>query len=173
MEIKKTAREKMNGLERLLLKIPGFKGYQEREFRRDSDRVQRDYIVRRLRQVKAGMNGKLQAAARQKDFDLLRDCDLFVKALDKSIGALRYADQGYRGFFDLIKIRESELDRVYEADARIAEMADAFSAEFAAQASDPPDAERLADLSRGLEQLDGLFEQRTALLQGHEKGEGQ
>jgi hypothetical protein len=173
MDIKDRAREQRNWLERILHKIPGFKGYYEREFRRDSDRVQRDYILKRMRKVKTGMNGVIQAASRQKDFDLLRDYDLFARALDKSIGAVRYADQGYSGFFDLVKVREAELDGVYELDARAVEAADLFADAFARLAAAPLDASGLEPLRSGLGQIDALFEQRTALLKGYEKGEGQ
>ncbi|HOW44433.1 MAG TPA: hypothetical protein PK919_04600 [Candidatus Aminicenantes bacterium] len=159
MDIKERAREQLNGLERVLLKIPGFKGYFERELRRDSDRLQREYVVKQLRRVKTGMNKSLQAASRAKDFERLRECEGFVRQLDKTIAAVRYADPGYSGFFDLVKIREAELDRVYECDARLAEAA-------AALAAAPLDAADLAPLHAGLAGIEELFAQRLALLKG-------
>ena len=159
MDIKERAREQLNWLERVLLKVPGFKGYYERELRRDSDRLQREYVVRQLKRVKSGMNKALQVASRAKDFERLRECDGFVHELDKAIAAVRYADQGYSGFFDLVKLREPELDRVYECDARLAEAA-------AALAAAPLDGADLAPLRAGLENIDELFEQRLALLKG-------
>lgn len=172
MDIKKRAREQLNWLERILHKIPGFKGYYEKELRRDSDRLQRDYIVKQMRKVKTGMNKVIQAAARGKDFDLLREYDLFTKELDKSIGAIRYADQGYSGFFDLVKIREAELDNVYEQDALLMEAAESFSNEFQNLAAAPLELTGLAPLRAGLEQIADLLEQRTALLKGYAQGEG-
>jgi len=166
MDIKEKAREQLNGLERLLHKLPGFKGYYEKELRRDSDRLQRDFIVRQLRQVKQVMNKVLQAASRMKDFELLQAGDQFAKALDVSIGAIRYADQGYSGFFDLIKIREAQLDAVYELDAKIAEAAVGFSDQGKELAAAPA-AAGLATLRAGLARIDDLCEQRTALLKGY------
>jgi hypothetical protein len=173
MDIKEKAWEQLNWLERLLHKIPGFKGYYERELRRDSDRLQRDYIVQQMRKVKTGMNKVIQAAARHKDFDLMRENDLFIRALDKSIGAIRYADQGYTGFFDLLKIREAELDKVYEQDALIVEAVETFSEEFKKLAAAPLEPSGPGALRERLEQIEGLFEQRTALLKGYEKGASQ
>ena len=172
MDIKERAREQLNWLERILHKLPGFKGYYEKELRRDSDRLQREYIVKQMRKVKTGMNKVIQAAARAKDFDLLREYDLFAKELDKSLGIIRYADQGYSGFFDLVKIREAELDKVYERDALIMEAAESFSKEFQKLAADPLDVPGLVPLREGLEQITDLFEQRTALLKGYAQGEG-
>jgi hypothetical protein len=171
MDIQEKAREKMNWLEIILHKIPGFKGYYEKEFRRDADHVQRDFIVTQLRKVKTGMNGVIQAASRRKDFELLREYDLFAKTLDKSIGAIRYADQGYSGFFDLVKIQGTELDKVYQQDTLIVEAADAFSEEFKKLAAAPMEPSGLTPLREKLERINGLFEQRIALLKSYEKGE--
>lgn len=172
MDIKDKARTQLNWLERILHSVPGFKGYYERELRRDSDRLQREFIVQRLRKVKSGMNKALQAAARARDFELLGECDRFARELDKSIGELRYADGGYSGFFDLVKVREAELDRVYEQDARTAEAAEAFAAEFKRRAADSLAPEDLAALREALGRIDELFARRTALLKGLAAGEG-
>lgn len=171
MDIKDRAREQLNGLERILHQVPGFRGYYERELRRDSDRLQREFIVQRLRRVKSGMNKALQAAAAAKDFDLLRECDQFVRELDKAIGTLRYADGGYSGFFDLVKVREPELDRVYEQDALLAEAAGSFAAGFRKQAAADLDPAALSALREELARIEELFEKRTTLLKGLAKGE--
>jgi hypothetical protein len=167
MNIKEKASGQLNWLEKVLHKIPGFRGYYERELRRDSDRLQRDFIVKQMRKVKSGLSALLQAASRQKDFDLLQVLDLFGKSLDKSIGEIRYADQGYSGFFDLIKIREAELDAVYEWDAKIAEMAIRFAEEFKNTAALPLESSRLDALREHLDQINAAFEQRIALLKGY------
>jgi hypothetical protein len=172
MDIKERAREQLNWLERILHKLPGFKGYYERELRRDSDRLQREYILKQQRKVKSGMNKLIQAAARAKDFDLLREYDLFVREIDRSIGALRYADQGYSGFFDLVKIREPELDRVYEQDALAMDAAETLVAEFKKLSAAPLDPSGLVSLREALARIDDLFEKRTALLKGVDRGEG-
>jgi len=170
MDIKEKARGQLNWLERVLHKIPGFQGYYERELRRDSDRLQREFIVKQLRKVKTGLNEVLQAASRQKNFELLQIYDLFGRSLDKSIGEIRYADQGYSGFFDLIKIKEAELDAVYELDAKIAEMAVRFSDEFKNLAATPLEAPRLEPLRDHLDRINAMFSQRTSLLKGYEQG---
>ncbi len=167
MDIKEKASGQLNWLEKILHKIPGFQGYYQRELRRDSDRLQREFIVKQLRKVKSGLNGVLQAASRQKNFELLQVCDLFGKSLEKSIGEIRYADQGYSGFFDLIKIKEADLDMVYEWDVKIAEMAIRFTEEFKNVVDSPLAPPRLDTLQEHLDQINAAFEQRTALLKGY------
>ena len=43
-----TARGGQNVLERLMNALPGFKGYREKELRRDADRLQREHLAARL-----------------------------------------------------------------------------------------------------------------------------
>ena len=87
--------------------------------------------------VKTGLNGVHPGRSRQKDFELLTEYDLFAKTLEKTISEIRYADQGYSGFFDLIKIREAELDSMYELDGEIVEAAGRFNDEFKKLAASP------------------------------------
>ncbi len=171
MDIKEKARESMNWFERVLHKIPGFKGYYEKEFRRDADRLQREFIVRELQGIKESLNRVIQAVSRQKNLELLTEYDLFARGLQKTTNEIRYADQGYSGFFDLIKIKEDALDTVYEQDALIVETANSFREEFKELADSPLEPSRLNPLQERLEQIDKLFEQRTALLKGYAKGE--
>ena len=41
-----------NWLERLGEKIPGFRGFQDRELRREVDKMQREYLARELARLK-------------------------------------------------------------------------------------------------------------------------
>ena len=52
------AREQRNWLERLGALIPGFKGYQDRELRRDVDRMQREHISRELGVLKGSVRSR-------------------------------------------------------------------------------------------------------------------
>lgn len=161
----------MNWFERVLHKIPGFKGYYEKEFRRDADRLQREFIVTKLQGIKESLNQVIQNVSRQKNLALLTEYDLFAKSLQKTTNEIRYADQGYSGFFDLIKIGEDELDMVYEQDALILETTNSFREEFKGLADCPLEPSRLSPLRERLEQIDKLFKQRSALLKGYVKGD--
>ena len=122
MDIKEKAREQLNWLGTILHKIPGSKDTLRGNCAAIPTACSANLSSSNCGKVKSGMNKVLQAASREKDFDLLREHDLFVKALERAIDDCRYADQGYSGFFDLIKIREAELDKVYDLDAPIAEI---------------------------------------------------
>ena len=168
MDIQNKAREKMNWFERILHKIPGFKGYYEREFRRDADRLQREFVVRQLREIKKSLNLVIQIVSRQKDLELLTEYDLFAKHLEKTINEIRYADQGYSGFFDLIKIREAELDSLYQLDGEMADLACHFNDEFNKLSSQPLERTHLEPLREYLARIDAMFAKRSDLLKGYQ-----
>ena len=168
MDIQEKAREKMNWFERVLHKIPGFKGYYEREFRRDADRLQREFIVSQLREIKNSLNHTIQNVSRQKNLELLTEYDLFAKGLEKTINEIRYADQGYSGFFDLIKIKEAELDSIYQLDGEIVDLASRFNDEFKKFSAQPLERSRLETLGEYLAQIDAMFAKRSALLKGYQ-----
>ncbi|MEI6613336.1 MAG: hypothetical protein WCL37_00420 [Chrysiogenales bacterium] len=168
MDMQEKAREKMNWFERVLHKIPGFKGYCEREFRRDADRLQREFIVQQLQEVMKSLNFIIQAVSRQKNLELLTEYDLFTKSLQKTINEIRYADQGYSGFFDLIKIKEVELDSVYKLDSEMVDLACRFNNEFKkiiTQSLELPGLEPSGDY---LLQINARFAKRSAFLKGYQ-----
>jgi hypothetical protein len=167
MDIKEKARGQLNWFEKVLHKIPGFKGYYEREFRRDADRLQREFVVKQLREAKNSLNLTIQAVSRQKNLELLTEYDLFAKHLDKAINEIHYADQGYSGFFDLIKIKEAELDSIYQLDGEIIELAGRFNDEFKKLNAKPVEGTRLETLAEYLAQIDAMFAKRSALLKGY------
>ena len=59
--------------------------------------------------------------------DLLPQIDRLRVRLDRLLGRVRGAMQGYSGFFDLVRIDVPLLDRVYEHDAALNEQVDAFA----------------------------------------------
>jgi hypothetical protein len=168
MDIQEKAREKMNCFERILHIIPGFKGYYEKEFRRDADRLQREFIVRQLREVKKSLNLVIQAVSRQKNLELLTEYDLFAKSLEKNINEIRYADQGYSGFFDLLKIQETELDSLYRLDGEMVDLVCRFNDEFNKLSSQPLERTHLEPLRKYLTQIDAMFAKRSDLLKGYQ-----
>lgn len=167
MEIEERAKRQRNGFERMLHRIPGFKGYYEREFRRDSDRLQREFIVEKLREVKIGLNDIVRVVTRQKQPDLLTAYDEFTRLLERNINEIRYADRGYSGFFDLIKIREAELDAVYQVDADLADAVIRFGESFKRLGARPTDASQLPALQDGMKAIADKFRERGELLEGY------
>jgi hypothetical protein len=167
MDIKERARGQANGIERMRLQIPGFKGYYERELRRDADKLQRDFIVTRLRRAKDDLSTVMSDLTRQHRLDTLSAFDALGRQLDRLINEIRYADRGFSGFFDLIKIKEGELDAVYEIDAGLAEKAEAAAAGFRDLATAPLAEGKLDGMKAVLADIADQFNRRTETLKGY------
>jgi hypothetical protein len=150
------ARSGQNALERIASAIPGFKGYRERELRRDADRLEREHLAARLDACKKGLDETAAALTRSGSLDAINDVEKARKRLDKVIARIRYADRGYSGFFDTIKVDEGTLGRVYEFDLALVDGVEAVRA----AAGDLP-----AMIAR-LDEIDARLGDREAILSG-------
>jgi len=119
--------EHRNWLETILRYIPGFRGYLEKEYRRDSDELQREWLADRLQRSKRAIDDFTRPLADAGQIDALPQVDRLRGRLDKLIARIRGAMQGYSGFFDLVRVREDLLDRVYEHDLGLMRRVDALS----------------------------------------------
>jgi hypothetical protein len=119
------ARAAQNVLEGIANAIPGFRGYREKELRRDADRLEREHLAAQLETCKKGLNDAAAAASRSGSLDAINGIETARKRLDKVIARVRYADRGYSGFFDTVKVDETVLERV---DVAVVDDADAVAA---------------------------------------------
>ena len=161
------ARSAQNLLERIANKIPGFKGYRERELRRDADKAQREYLASLLEQTKGVLNDVSAAATRGGgSLDVINDVETARKRLDKVIARVRYADRGYSGFFDTIKVDEALLERVYQFDLGL--LAGVEEVQLAAQqASGASDvAAAVREMIARVDGLDARLADRETILSG-------
>ena len=131
------ARGGQSFLEKIMNVIPGFKGYREKELRRDADKLQREHLATKLEECKRALNEASATATRSGSLDVINDIETARKRLDKVINRIRYADRGYAGFFAAVKVDEVALGRVYEFDAALLEGVAAVGAGGSHAASDP------------------------------------
>jgi hypothetical protein len=162
------AKASQNLLEKIASAIPGFKGYREREMRRDADHAQREHLAQRLEQNKSTLNDIALRATRAGVLDLINDVETARKRLDKLVARVRYADRGYSGFFDAIKVDEGMLARVYEFDLNLIEDVDAVqvAAKQAAGASASDTKSTLDALTARINEADTHLNEREEILSG-------
>jgi hypothetical protein len=104
--------------------IPGFKGYIERQNRREADKLLRDTVARRFdeqwkrtSQIQVDMvnNGMIQ---------YVDDIERAALQLRTFIDKISTAPRGYSGLFDAVKINEKELEAIYQYDAAFFDLAE-------------------------------------------------
>jgi hypothetical protein len=110
------AKAQRNALERLGEKVPGFRGFQDRELRRDVDRLQREHLSGELARLKADLREKARAWTDAGKIGALNGFDRLDRQLDGLSQAVRFADYGATGLFDPVKIKDPELERLYQFD---------------------------------------------------------
>ena len=161
------AKGQRNLLERIAAKIPGFRGFQDRELRRDVDRLEREHLASEVGRLKAAVRDRARAYADAGRIGSLQGFDRLDRQMDGLSQAIRFSDYGATGLFDPVKIGEAELARIYEFDLSVlqdlAEVESAVAAIPAPGGDDPAAAldralarvGALADKWRGREQVVG------------------
>jgi hypothetical protein len=109
---------------RIMSKVPGFGGYVERQSRRDSDKLIRDIIFKRFRELEARVSGIQRDFIDQGQIKYVDDLERAALQMRTFADKVRTAARGYSGLFDAVKINEAELARLYEYDAAMLELAD-------------------------------------------------
>ena len=160
------ARAGQNQLEHIANAIPGFQGYRERELRRDADRLQREHLAKRLEECKRSLNDLAGAATRGGGLDVINDIETARKRLDKVVSRIRYADRGYSGFFDAVKLDEAVLARLYEFDMALLGGVDDVRAAAQAGGGAAETKAAVQAMTARIDALDVRLGEREAILSG-------
>ena len=114
----------MDPFKSLASHIPGFKGYVERQNRRDADKLLRDTVVRRFdEQWKRASQLQVDMIS-QGMIAYVDDMERAALQLRTFIDKMSTAARGYSGLFDAVKINEKELEAIYQYDAAFFDLAE-------------------------------------------------
>ena len=114
----------MDIFKKIASKIPGFKGYVERQNRRDSDKLIRDTIYRRFRELEGRVSDLQVEFINQGEISHTNDLEKAALRLRTFADRVRTAPRGYSSLFEAVKINEPELAKIYEFDALLLDKAD-------------------------------------------------
>ncbi len=142
-----------NALDRLMLRLPGFRGYIEYTERYTSDRLLRELIAERLIQCKAGIGIFMRGLAQKGDIKLLPEIDALTAALETLVKTAQAADFGASSSFSNSKFRYSkeDQDRLLEYDASLLSQLEGIEA--AVERISEPN----ADVSASIESIRALL----------------
>jgi len=111
-------------IRKLLGKIPGFKGYFERENRRSTDKIVRDTIANRFDEIWNRISTLQRELIKQGNLDSVGDLEAAAIKIRQFSDRIEKASYGYSGFFDAVKVNEAELAQVYQYDLSMMDLAD-------------------------------------------------
>jgi hypothetical protein len=117
----------MDPFKKILEKIPGFKGYIDRQARRDSDKLLRDTVFRRFRELESRVSEVQREFIGSGELMYVDDLEAAAVRLRTFADRVRTAPRGYSSLFEAVKINEEELAKLYEYDAALLGMSDTVS----------------------------------------------
>ncbi|MCL2134596.1 MAG: hypothetical protein FWH37_03460 [Candidatus Bathyarchaeota archaeon] len=158
--------------ERVVAALPGFKGYREKEMRRESDKLIRNHLYLKLSNIKDNIRGIFQKITDRRYMDVLPDMDRLTAKIDRVTEKINHASYGYSGFFDIIKIKEENLDNMITFDTQIIDYinaltvtVDAFKAQLITNDYNNLK-EKIQTVTDRLEALEVVFDKRNEVMLG-------
>jgi hypothetical protein len=159
--------ESKNWFERAAEHIPGYKGYKEKELRREADKLQREFVAERLEATRAKVEALALAVTDSGDLQLLSGVDRTGRKLRTVRDKYLYADYGYSGIFDTVKVDEDVLDRLYRFDTQSQEYALHLEQLASTLSADSPSLRSDLDLlDQRVTALEQSFTEREHLITG-------
>ena len=154
--------------ERILSAIPGFKGYKEKEVRRESDRLIRNHLYRRLKESEDDLKKVFQKLSNERLYGPMENMDRLVMEFDRVKARIDHASYGYSGFFDVLKIGENDLDKMLSFDSSLIDDVEALFEEVKSLKEVKPEGvnSRLEAIRSSLSKLEENFNERNEKILG-------
>jgi hypothetical protein len=159
--------ESKNWFERMAEHVPGYKGYKQKELRREADKTQRLFVAERLDRVLARLDGVKLDLVNRGDLEKLGFIDVTTRKLRTVADKIRFADYGYAGLFDTDKVDEAVLDQLYQFDNQLVTGVGEIETLATALSADSPSLKTdLGLLEDKIEALGAQFSEREHLITG-------
>jgi hypothetical protein len=114
--------EDMDPFKKILSKVPGFGGYIERQKRRDSDKLIREYLFDQFRELEGRVSRMQRDFISQGEIKYVDDLEATAIKLRTFADRIKTAARGYSGLFDAVNVNEEELAQIYEYDASMLDL---------------------------------------------------
>ncbi len=164
MDLRETVSASLGGFENLVKKIPGYQGYKEKELRREADKLLRMEVALKLDDQRKRLSELQTQLIMQAQIEFLDNLEWAVMKLQLVIDRLRTASYGYAGLFDAVKVKEEQLDALYEFDNKMLESVDEVASDVDKVASAISAGEgifeAITDLGRTVDQINQTFGHR-------------
>lgn len=159
--------ESKNWFERIAQHLPGYKGYKQKELRREADKIQRLYVAERLDACRSKLDDIQLDLTRRGSLDLLGIVDTTIRKMRKVRDRVQFADYGYAGLFDATKVGKEKLDELYQFDLQMREQAKGIEELSGTLSADSPSLRTDIDLlDERVDALDAYFSEREHLITG-------
>jgi hypothetical protein len=113
---------KVSILEKIGSLIPGYRGYAERDGKRNCDKQLRSILSSKLIECENTLVNRINEAITNSDKPLMRKIEVCRKLINTTQSKINYAPYGESGFFSDQQIKEDELMKIYHFDLDMSEV---------------------------------------------------
>ncbi len=159
--------ESKNWFERLTEHVPGYKGYKQKELKREADKIERLYVAERLESCQAKLDDVKLELVNRGSLEMLGIIDVTIRKLRKVRDRVQFADYGYAGLFDTTKVGVEKLEELQAFDKQLETEAGGIDELAGALSADSPSLRTdIGLLEDRIEALDARFSEREHLITG-------
>jgi len=160
--------EKVKGerglMEKVTSYVPGYHGYKEKELRRESDKIVREYAVRKLKEAKTAVNEAVREVSDSGNISAFQYANRALAVLDRVTSKVEHADYGYSGFFDAVKVREDKLDKLIEFDYTLIDLAESVKTAASSVAGQPDMSRAFDEFRKKVLEIESTLNNREQLI---------
>ncbi len=124
MDLRETVGASLGGFENLVRRIPGYQGYKDKELRREADKLLRMEIAAKFDDQRKRLVDLQNELISQAQIEFLDDLERAAMKLQLLIDRIKTASYGYAGLFDAVKVKEAQLDALYDFDNQMIDFVD-------------------------------------------------
>jgi hypothetical protein len=159
--------ESKNWFERMMEKVPGYKGYKEKELGREVDKIERVHVAEYVDSCLGTLDGLKLDLLKSSNLEGLGEVDAIMRKVRKVRDRIQYADYGYAGLFDTTKVGAQKIDELRAFDQGLETEAIGIRDLAAALAAGSPSLSAdIGILDDKVEALDAHFSDRENLITG-------
>lgn len=157
-------------LERIKLIIPGYRGYRNKNVRRDVDKEVRSEVARQFGCCKETLVGLKNDYVAKNDLEMAKILEKVIVKIDTYISDMESAEAGYSAAWEVNKTLNGDLDEVMEWDGRLLDECVELSAALKIIVSKADAGEdikaQLKEVERFIDGLDNALGERMKVVRG-------
>jgi len=159
--------ESKNWFERIAEKVPGYRGYKQKELRREADKIERLHVGETLDAGRRKLEELQLDLTRRGDLEMTGIIDTTIRKLRTVRDRVQYADYGYAGLFDTTKVGVEKIEELYQFDLALEGEAQAVVDLIEELSADSPSLRSDTGLlDERIDALDAKFAEREHLITG-------
>jgi hypothetical protein len=153
-------------LDRILIKLPGFKGYAEKAEIFETDRVIRNMLADKLQGFKHEINSLSNLLVKKHDTSHLSDLEALNLLLERVLKKCKYADSGSTAIHGRSVITDDDKNRLLEYDWRLITVLDEFDGLIKELISAGPDTlgQKMMNFETKMKEFEKNFDERKNVL---------